>query len=196
MGKTRLEAFSDGVIAIIITIMVLELKAPHEAEMGTLHPLLPIVLSYAMSFVYVGIYWNNHHHMFHATTRVTGGILWANLHLLFWLSLIPFATDWMGATHFAALPMALYGAVLALSGLAYLILQRTIIAEQGQDSMLAKAVGRDIKGKVSFFLYILAMGLAFVHPALAGAVYLGVAAMWIIPDPRIERTLAEHPGHE
>ena len=187
MGSDRLKAFTDGVLAIIITIMVLELRAPHDAALSSLRPLVPVLLSYILSFVYLMIYWNNHHHLFHVTHRVTGGILWANGHLLFWLSLVPFVTAWMGENHFAPVPMAAYGVVLFLSGVAYLILQRTIIASQGPGSVLAAAVGRDTKGKLSALIYALAIPLGFVSPWIAGILYVGVAAMWLVPDRRIER---------
>ncbi|MBK7643666.1 MAG: DUF1211 domain-containing protein [Planctomycetes bacterium] len=192
MGKTRLEAFSDGVLAIVITIMVLELKVPHDASLEGLTPLLPVFLSYVLSFVYVGIYWNNHHHMLHASSKVTGGVLWANLHLLFWLSLFPFATGWMGENHFAALPTALYGGVLLAAAVAYYILQQTIIASQGPSSPLRLAVGRDWKGKLSPLLYLLGIGLSFLGPWVATVVYASVACMWLVPDRRIERTLRDH----
>lgn len=190
MNRNRLEAFSDGVIAIIITIMVLELKVPHGADLAALRPLLPVFLSYAMSFVYVAIYWNNHHHMLHMTTRINGKILWANIHLLFWLSLTPFVTGWMGENGFCAVPTALYGVVLLFAGVAYLILQQTIIADQGADSKLAEAVGRDVKGKISAVLYLAAVLLAFVHQSIAQAIYVAVALMWLIPDRRIESRLS------
>jgi uncharacterized membrane protein len=189
MGKTRLEAFSDGVLAIVITIMVLELKVPHDATLAGLAPLVPVFLSYVLSFVYVGIYWNNHHHMLHATGKVTGGVLWANLHLLFWLSILPFATGWMGENHFSVYPTALYGVVLLASALAYWVLQQSIIATQGAGSVLQQAVGSDWKGKASPALYALGIALSFVNPYLAMAVYVGVACMWLVPDRRIERTL-------
>ncbi|WP_097459358.1 TMEM175 family protein [Mangrovitalea sediminis] len=189
MGKNRLEAFSDGVLAIIITIMVLELKVPHGDNLGALLALIPIFLSYLLSFIYVGIYWNNHHHMFHTAGTVKGGILWANLHLLFWLSLIPFATGWMGENHFAPAPTALYGLVLLMASMAYWLLQRAIIAAQGDDSLLAYAVGRDVKGKLSPVLYCAAIPLAFVSPWISGTLYILVALMWLIPDRRIERVL-------
>jgi uncharacterized membrane protein len=189
MGKTRLEAFSDGVLAIIITIMVLELKVPHGASPGALVPLLPVFLSYLLSFVYVGIYWNNHHHMLHATTHVTGAVLWANLHLLFWLSLFPFATGWMGENHFAAVPTALYGGVLLAAAIAYWLLQQAIIAAQGKDSILQHAIGSDWKGKVSPLLYLAGIALTFVAPWIAQGVYLAVALIWLEPDRRIERVL-------
>ena len=189
MDKNRLEAFSDGVIAIIITIMVLEIKVPHADTWAELSPLLLLLFSYALSFVYVGIYWNNHHHMLQATQHVTGGILWANLHLLFWLSLLPFATNWMGEHHFASMPLAAYGFVLLMAAIAYFILQNTIIASQGENSLLAKAVGRDTKGKISPVLYLLAMIAAFYKPMLSEAIYVLVALMWLVPDKRIERLL-------
>lgn len=196
MGKNRLEAFSDGVLAIIITIMVLEMKAPHSADLSALRPLLPVFFSYLLSFVYLGIYWNNHHHMLHTVQHVSGGILWANLHLLFWLSLFPFATAWMGENHFAAAPTALYGLVLLLAAIAYWILQRAIIARQGRDSLLAAAVGRDMKGKLSPAFYILAIAATTVAPWIAWALYVAVALMWLIPDRRIERTLANQTKPE
>jgi uncharacterized membrane protein len=195
MGKGRLEAFSDGVLAIIITIMVLELRLPHGAELTDLRPVVPVLLSYVLSFVYLGIYWNNHHHMLHVTRRVTGSILWANLHLLFWLSLVPFVTSWMGENHSASAPTALYGGVLLMAAIAYWILQRQILRAEGPQSVLAAAVGRDIKGKLSPFLYLLAIGTAFVYPRIADGVYVLVALMWLIPDRRIERALAQaEPG--
>ena len=193
MRTTRLEAFSDGVLAIIITIMVLELRVPHGAQLADLRPLWPVFLSYVLSFVYLGIYWNNHHHMLHLAGRVTGSILWANLHLLFWLSLVPFVTAWMGENHFGPVPMAAYGTVLLLSGVAYLILQRTIIRSQGPDSVLARAVGRDIKGKLSALLYAVAIPSAFVDPRIAGALFVTVTLIWLFPDQRIERLVAA--GH-
>ena len=189
MGKGRLEAFSDGVLAIIITIMVLELKVPHGDDFASLRPLIPVFLSYLLSFVYIGIYWNNHHHMLHATQGVSGGILWANLHLLFWLSLVPFATGWMGENHFAAAPTALYGVPLFMAAIAYLFLQRAILAHQGHDSILAAAVGNDRKGKLSLLLYLLAPPLAFVRPWIAGGIYVLVAMIWLVPDRRIEKVL-------
>jgi uncharacterized membrane protein len=190
MGKNRLEAFSDGVLAIIITIMVLELKVPHGDALSALLPLLPVLLSYVLSFVYIGIYWNNHHHLLHMATHVTGGMLWANLHLLFWLSLVPFVTGWMGENHFAALPVALYGFVMLMAGVAYSILQGSITCQQGPESSLKSAVGADWMGKASMALYALAIPLAFVLPWLAGALYVAVALMWLVPDRRIERALA------
>ena len=189
MRKNRLEAFSDGVIAIIITIMVLELKVPHGAEFAALKPLLPVFLGYVLSFIYVGIYWNNHHHLLHAARHVSGGIMWANLHLLFWLSLIPFVTGWMGENHFAALPTALYGVVLLRAAVAYVILQKAIVATLGRDSALATALGSDWKGKVSLACYVAAIGLAFVNQWLSDALYVLVAAMWLLPDRRVERAV-------
>jgi uncharacterized membrane protein len=189
MGKSRLEAFSDGVLAIIITIMVLELKVPHDASAAALVNLMPVFLSYVLSFMYVGIYWNNHHHMLHTVSRATGGILWANLHLLFWLSLLPFATGWMGENHFAPLPTALYGGVLLASAVAYWILQQAIIAADGESSVLKRAIGQDWKGKLSPLLYITGMLLTLVMPMAAMAVYVGAALIWLVPDRRIERAL-------
>ena len=191
MGKGRLEAFSDGVIAIIITIMVLEMKVPQGADLHALRPLIPLVLSYVLSFVFVGIYWNNHHHLLQAVRHVNGHVLWANLHLLFWLSLIPFVTGWMGQNHFAAWPVALYGAVLLSAGCAYFILTRTLIAHHGRESALATALGRDVKGKISLVCYAVAIPLSFVHAWLAWALYVLVAVMWLIPDRRIEKVLAQ-----
>jgi len=189
VGKTRLEAFSDGVLAIVITIMVLELKVPHDPSFDGIAPLLPVFLSYVLSFIYVGIYWNNHHHMLHVCSKVTGSILWANLHLLFWLSLFPFATGWMGENHFSTLPTALYGAVLLSAAMAYFILQQTIIASQGQSSQLRLAVGKDWKGKLSPVLYLFGIVLSFVSPWAATVIYVSVAALWLIPDRRIEHTV-------
>jgi uncharacterized membrane protein len=189
MKTTRLEAFSDGVLAIIITIMVLELKVPHAVELAALKPVLPVLLSYVLSFIYLGIYWNNHHHLFQATTEVSGGILWANLHLLFWLSLFPFTTAWMGENHLAAIPTAIYGFVLLMAAIAYYVLQRTIIAKEGRESLLAQAVGKDWKGKLSPLFYLAAIPLAFVSPWIAGGLYVFAALLWLIPDPRIEREL-------
>jgi uncharacterized membrane protein len=193
MEKNRLEAFSDGVLAIIITIMVLELKAPHGVQIGDLRPLLPIFLSYVLSFLYVGIYWNNHHHMLHSTHRVTGGILWANLHLLFWLSLFPFTTAWVGENQLSSMPTAVYGFVLLMAAIAYYVLQRAIIAQQGPGSLLAAAVGRDLKGKISPLCYFSAIPLAFVSPWIANGLYVFVALLWLVPDRRIERVLVK-PG--
>jgi uncharacterized membrane protein len=187
MEKNRLEAFSDGVLAIIITIMVLELKVPHGSDLAALEPLLPVFLSYLLSFLYIGIYWNNHHHLIKAAHRINGSILWANLHLLFWLSLFPFVTGWMGENHFTPLPSALYGAVLLFAAIAYYILQNLIIAEQGgRESKLAKALGKDWKGKLSPVLYALGIVLSFVQPWIGGAIYTFVALMWLIPDRRLE----------
>jgi uncharacterized membrane protein len=190
MGKGRLEAFSDAVFAIIITIMVLELRAPHQTDFAALRPLLPHLLSYALSFVYLGIYWNNHHHMLHCTRRVTGAILWANLHLLFWLSLVPFVTAWMGESHLAPAPTALYGVVLLMAAMAYWILQRQILRSEGPRSLLAVALGPDLKGKISPLLYLLAIAAAFLHPGISVLLYLLCVLMWLIPDRRIERALA------
>ncbi len=190
MNTTRLEAFSDGVLAIIITIMVLEMKVPHGTDLGALLPLLPVFLSYVLSFVYIGIYWNNHHHMLHAAQRVSGGVLWANLHLLFWLSLIPFTTGWMGENHFAPVPTALYGVVLLMAAIAYMILQRAILAVEGPDSFLRVALRNDLKGMISPVLYLAAIPLALVQPAIAGAIYVAVALAWLVPDRRIERGAA------
>jgi len=191
MGTTRIEAFSDGVIAVAITIMVLELKVPHGDGVDALGPLLPVFLSYVLSFVYLGIYWNNHHHMMHTCRKVTGAILWANLHLLFWLSLIPFATGWMGENHFASMPTAVYGAVLLMASIAYWVLQREIIAGQGPQSILQRAIGHDWKGKLSPVLYVVAIPLAFWWQAASQAVYVLVALMWLVPDRRIERVLSD-----
>src|SRR5262249_307811 len=189
MRTGRLEAFSDGVIAIIITIMVLEMKVPHGGSLEDLLPVLPVFLSYVLSFVYVGIYWNNHHHMLHATSTVTGAMLWANLHLLFWLSLFPFATGWMGENHFAAVPTALYGAVLLMAAIAYYLLEQSIIVAQGPDSILKQAVGRDWKGKLSPVLYIAAIASSFVSAWIAEAIFVAAALIWLIPDRRIEKVL-------
>jgi uncharacterized membrane protein len=191
MKTGRLEAFSDGVLAIIITIMVLELKIPHGTDWASLRPLVPVFFTYVLSFVYLGIYWNNHHHMLYITDRINGKILWANMHLLFWLSLIPFATGWMGENHFAPLPTAIYGAVLLAAAIAYYTLQKLIIAEQGPDSRLKAAVGKDIKGKLSPLIYVAAIALAFVNQWISDALYVFVALMWLIPDRRIESRLNE-----
>jgi uncharacterized membrane protein len=191
MTKGRLEAFSDGVIAILITIMVLELKVPHGTDAAALAPLLPVFLTYVLSFVFLGIYWANHHHLLHATTRITGAVLWANLHLMFWLSLVPFVTGWMGENHFAPLPTAVYGAVLLLAACAWLVLQNAIIAGQGQGSPLAAAVGKDLKGKVSAALYAAAIPLAFVNQWISDGIYLLVVFWWLVPDRRIESRLQE-----
>jgi len=194
MNMNRLEAFSDGVIAIIITIMVLELKVPHGEDFATLTPLWPVFLSYILSFAYVGIYWNNHHHMLHTVHKVTGPILWANLHLLFWLSLFPFTTGWMGENHFAPGPTALYGVVLLMAAVAYYILQSLIIESQGEDSLLKRAVKGDWKGKLSPALYLLAICAAFVSQWLSLAIYASVAVIWFVPDRRIERVLVHKEG--
>ena len=191
MGKSRLEAFSDGVIAIIITIMVLEMKVPRGENLHALRPLLPVFLSYVLSFVYVGIYWNNHHHMLHASSRVTGPTLWANLHLLFWLSLFPFATGWMGENHFAPAPSALYGFVLLMAAIAYWVLQRMLMASEGPGSVLRKAVGSDWKGKLSPVLYVIAIATGLWSPWMAQAIYVFVALLWLIPDRRIEHALQQ-----
>lgn len=192
MGKNRLEAFSDGVLAIIITIMVLELKVPHGDSLQALKPLLPVFLGYVLSFIYIAIYWNNHHHLMHTVEHISASILWANMHLLFWLSLIPFATAWMGENHFASLPTALYGFILLMAGYAYWLLQKAIIRSHGNESILAKAIGGDIKGYGSIVLYAIAIPLAFYIALLAGAIYVLVAMWWLIPDRRIERMLAKH----
>jgi uncharacterized membrane protein len=189
MSKDRLEAFSDGVFAVLITIMVLELKVPHGTDWASLSPLLPVFLTYILSFIFLGIYWNNHHHMLQATEAVNGTILWANLHLLFWLSLVPFVTGWMGENHFAPLPTAIYGVVLFMSAIAFTILANRIVAHQGPHSALADAFGKDLKGKASLVLYAIAIPSAFAHQAIADALYVGVALMWLVPDRRIESTL-------
>ena len=191
MNKARLEAFSDGVIAVIITIMVLELKVPHDSDPHALVPLIPVFLSYLLSFVYVGIYWNNHHHMFHAVHHVNGAILWANLHLLFWLSLVPFVTGWMNETHFAPLQVAAYGGVLIAAACSYSILTTVLVAAHGRDSLIAKALGRDFKGKISLAIYIVAIALAYWEPWIACALYAVVAAIWLVPDRRFARLLDE-----
>ena len=191
MSSNRAEAFSDGVLAIIITIMVLELKVPHATGLADLKPLLPVFLSYVLSFLYVGIYWNNHHHMFHSTKHVSGGILWANLHLLFWLSLFPFTTGWVGQNHLTPTPTAVYGFVLLMAAIAYYILQRTIIVQQGRDSLLAAAIGKDRKGKLSPVFYLAAIPLAFVSPWISSGLYVFVALLWLVPDRRIERVLVK-----
>jgi uncharacterized membrane protein len=191
MGKGRIEAFSDGVIAIIITIMVLELKVPHGTDFAALAKLSPVFLSYVMSFIYVGIYWNNHHHLFHAVHKINGRILWANLHLLFWLSLTPFVTGWMGENHFAPLPVALYGVILFMAAISYTILVRALLAHHGQDSTLAKAIGKDFKGYLSLAIYFVAIPLSFVNPWIGVSLYALVAIIWFIPDRRIEKQIAE-----
>jgi uncharacterized membrane protein len=191
MGKGRLEAFSDGVIAVIITIMVLEMKVPHGENLQALLPVLPVFLSYVLSFVYVGIYWNNHHHMLHVTRKVSGAILWANLHLLFWLSLFPFATGWMGENHFAPLPTAAYGAVLLMAAVAYWVLQQTIVAAEGPESLLKHALGRDLKGKLSPFLYAAGIASSFWSSWVAQGIYTFIALIWLVPDRRIERVFEQ-----
>ncbi|OIV40032.1 TMEM175 family protein [Flavobacterium johnsoniae] len=190
MNKTRLEAFSDGVLAIIITIMILEIKVPEGTEFANLKPLIPKFLSYVLSFIYVGIYWNNHHYLIHSLTKINGRILWANLHLLFWLSLVPVATGWMGEHNFAKASMALYGTVLLLSSIAYFILQRIIIISEGSDSIIAKAIGKDVKGNASSVLYLLGIIFSFYNEWISGAAYIIVALLWLIPDKRIERAFA------
>ena len=190
MNKNRLEAFSDGVLAIIITIMVLEIKVPEGAEFSSLQKLFPIFISYVFSFIYIGIYWNNHHHMLQSTARVNGKILWANLHMLFWLSLIPFATGWMGENHFAKTTMTVYGIILLMAGASYTILQNTIIASQGKNSLLKKAVGKDFKGKASVVFYLIAIIFSFYNEWIPGAIYILVALMWLVPDSRIEKVIA------
>ncbi|HEY1951746.1 MAG TPA: TMEM175 family protein [Gemmatimonadaceae bacterium] len=190
MNADRLKAFTDGVLAIIVTIMVLELRIPSDGALTSLRPVIPVLLSYVLSFVYIIIYWNNHHHLLHITPRVTGGILWANAHLLFWLSLVPFVTGWMGETHFAPVPTAAYGVVVLFAGVAYWLLQRVIIAAQGPASPLAAAIGGDLKGNVSPLIYAVAIPLALAKPWAAGALYVLVAVIWLIPDRRIERMVA------
>jgi uncharacterized membrane protein len=189
MGKGRLEAFSDGVIAIIITIMVLELKVPHGDTLDALLPLAPVLLSYVLSFIYVGIYWNNHHHMLHAVSHVNGKVLWANLLLLFWLSLVPFVSGWMGENHFATVPVACYGVVLLMAGLSYTLLARCLTGRDGENTALADAIGKDWKGRLSVTSYAVAIGLTFVHPYIGFAIYVAVAMLWFIPDRRIEQRL-------
>ena len=189
MTKGRLEAFSDGVIAVLITIMVLELKVPHGSDLEAIRPLLPLLLTYVLSFVFLGIYWNNHHHLIHLTERINGAVMWANLHLLFWLSLVPVTTGWLGESHFAPIPTAMYGVVLLLCGLAFLILSRTIIAAQGRHSRLAQALGKDTKGRLSAAIYASAIPLAFVRPWISGVLYVLVALMWLVPDKRIEKAV-------
>jgi len=189
MTKTRMEAFSDGVVAIIITIMVLELKVPHQTDLNSLRPLIPVFLSYVMSFVFVGIYWSNHHHLLQVVKHVSGPVLWANLHLLFWLSLIPFVTGWMGENHFAQWPVALYGIILLGAAIAYFILAQSLVKLHGKESALAAALGADFKGKISMVVCLVAIALAFVHPLLACALYISVALTWLIPDRRIEKKL-------
>lgn len=190
MSKGRMEAFSDGVLAVIITVMVLEMKSPHGTSLAAMRPVVPVFLSYVLSFVYIGIYWNNHHHLLHATEHVNGPTLWANLHLLFWLSLVPFTTAWMGENHFTSWPVSLYGVILLLAGIAYFILTKSLIRLHGRDSTLARAIGRDVKGKISVAVYAAAVPVAFAEPWIAFACYVAVAIMWAIPDRRIERELA------
>lgn len=192
MKKGRIEAFSDGVIAIIITIMVLELKVPHESTFEALFKLWPVFISYVLSFIYVGIYWNNHHHMFMVVNKVNGTVLWANLHLLFWLSIVPFTTAWMGENHFAPLPVALYGFVLLMCGIAYTILTTTLIKHHGHESVLSKAVGSDVKGKLSVALYVISIPCAFLTVWISAVIYFAVALMWLVPDKRIEKVIGEH----
>lgn len=194
MNKGRLEAFSDGVMAIVITIMVLEIKVPHGAELSDLKPLIPIILSYILSFIYLGIYWNNHHHMMQTVKRVTGNILWANLHLLFWLSLVPFVTGWMGENSFSPMPMAVYGFILLMAAISYFILQSRIIKNHGKDSILAKAVGSDLKGKISPIIYVIAIASSWFSSWIAGGLYIVVAFMWLIPDKRIEHIINSTEG--
>jgi uncharacterized membrane protein len=194
LSKSRMEAFSDGVIAVIITIMVLEMRAPHSADISALKPLIPVFLSYLMSFVFLGIYWNNHHHMLQAVHSVNGRILWANSHLLFWLSLIPFVTNWLGESHFATWPAVVYGVVLLLAGTAYYVLARVLVAHHGAASTLAVALGGDLKGRISIVIYAVAIAVAFVAPLVSCALYAIVAMMWLIPDRRFERVLLEHGG--
>ncbi|MCX5658937.1 MAG: TMEM175 family protein [Planctomycetota bacterium] len=189
METGRLEAFSDGVIAIIITIMVLEMKVPHSTELEALRPIVPVLLSYTLSFIYVGIYWNNHHHLFMAAEKVNGGILWANLHLLFWLSLIPFVTGWVGENHLSSIPAALYGVVLLMAAIAYYVLQLVIVSSHGRNSMIAEALGADFKGKVSPVIYLAAIPFAFVSPWIAHGLYVVVAMMWLVPDRRLARAI-------
>ena len=195
MSKARMEVFSDAVLAIIITIMVLEVKVPHGAELADLRPLIPGFLSYALSFLYLGIYWSNHHHMLYVTHRVNGAILWANLHLLFWLSLVPFVTGWMGENDFASAPTAAYGVILLLAAIAYLLLQHAILRQEGPDSTLGAAVGSDRRGKISPLIYAIAIPVAFLHPWMAGALYVAGALMWLVPDRRIEQRVS-HAGPE
>lgn len=197
MTKGRLEAFSDGVIAVLITIMVLELKVPHGSDLEAIWPLLPVLVTYVLSFIFLAIYWNNHHHLIHLTERINGAVLWANLHLLFWLSLVPVTTGWLGESHFAPVPTAVYGVVLLLAGVAFLILSRTIIAAQGRHSRLAQALGKDTKGRLSLVIYASAVPLAFVRPWISGVLYVLVALMWLVPDQRIEKVIdapASPPG--
>lgn len=191
MSKNRLEAFSDGVIAIVITIMVLELEVPHGDDWRAIQPLVPVFMTYVLSFVFVAIYWNNHHHLLHVAERVNGPTLWANQHLLFWLSLVPFVTGWMGENHFAAVPTAAYGGVMFMAAVAYTLLQRTILAHHGPESRLARALGPDWKGKLSLALYLAAIPLAFANQWLSDTIFVGIALLWLIPDPRLERQMAD-----
>lgn len=191
MNTNRLQAFSDGVIAIIITIMVLEMRVPHGGDIASLVPLIPVFISYVLSFIYIGIYWNNHHHLLHAAHKVNGAVLWANLHLLFWLSLTPFVTGWMGENDFAEWPVAIYGVVLFFASIAYYILVRTLVALHGKDSAIAAALGRDFKGRISTFIYALAIALSFVHSGISLGLYAFVAVMWLVPDTRIEKMIKE-----
>jgi uncharacterized membrane protein len=195
MNRTRLEAFSDGVLAIIITIMVLEIKVPHGNDFEALKPLIPVLVSYLLSFIYIGIYWNNHHHLMHTVKSVTGGMLWANLHLLFWLSLVPFTTGWIGENHFDPIPMAVYGFVLLMAAVAFYVLQTLIVRSQGEHSLLAKAIGSDLKGKMSLFIYLLAIGSNFASQWISGSLYILVALIWLIPDKRIEIILRSENDH-
>ena len=194
MTKSRIEAFSDGVIAVIITILVLEMKVPHGASPEALAPLVPVFLSYVLSFVFIGIYWNNHHHLLHAVHHVDGSVMWANLHLLFWLSLVPFVTAWMGENHFAPLPVAAYGLVLLGAAMAYTVLVRALLRIHGKDSTLTRALGKDFKGHVSIVIYLVAVAMTFVHPWISCALYALVAALWLCPDPRIEKLLGSDPA--
>jgi uncharacterized membrane protein len=195
MGKGRLEAFSDGVLAIIITIMVLEIKVPHGSDLAAIKPLLPVFVSYVLSFIYIGIYWNNHHHMLQAVSHVKGSVLWANAHLLFWLSLVPFASGWMGENYFATWPVVLYGVVLLMAGVAYYILAQSLIRTHGKDSRFAMALGSDTKGKVSVVVYAIGIALSFVHPYIGFAIYTLVATIWVIPDKRFEKRILEHTAN-
>jgi uncharacterized membrane protein len=196
MGKGRLEAFSDGVLAIIITIMVLEIKVPHGSDLAAIKPLLPVFVSYVLSFIYIGIYWNNHHHMLQAVSHVKGSVLWANAHLLFWLSLVPFASGWMGENYFATWPVVLYGVVLLMAGVAYYILAQSLIRTHGKDSRFAMALGSDTKGKVSVVVYAIGIALSFVHPYIGFAIYTLVATIWVIPDKRFEKRILEHAANQ
>ncbi|MEP6617270.1 MAG: TMEM175 family protein [Ginsengibacter sp.] len=196
MGKGRLEAFSDGVLAIIITIMVLEMKAPHGSDLAALRPVIPVLISYILSFVYIGIYWNNHHHMMHVVREVNGTVLWANIHLLFWLSLVPFVTNWMGENHFATLPVALYGFNLLMAGVAYYLLAHSLVRLHGKSSTIGIAIGNDRKGKLSVIIYAIGIALCFIHPMLGFGCYILVAAMWFIPDKRIENKVVKEKENQ